>query len=138
MASGFGGFSGTRAITGQGGGGQSEAELNKALLTLIMTLQQRANDPNTVDPNAILQRSFPQPPAQSFRPSSGQFGQNAASFSNVSSVPGQGDRRLANTGSTIINIIRAIQAAKQKKPGGGGGGGGSGRNISEILGRLGG
>lgn len=113
----LGGFSGSRAAAG--GGGISEEDLNKLLQTLILTLQQRASEPSFVDPTALLQRSFPQPPAQSFRPSSGQFGQNAATFSNVSQVPSKGDRRLANTGATLLNVIKAIQARKKKKPKGG-------------------
>jgi hypothetical protein len=128
-----------------------DEELDKALRAFILTLQNRADEPEFADPNAILQRSFPQPPASSFRPTSGRFGQNNAIFSNVSAVPSKDQRRLANVGAAILNVIKAAQAAKKTKPPkkapkkdlslgsptlGQGGGGGTGRNISEILGRI--
>ena len=115
----FGGSLGGARGRGAGGGGGSEAELNKVLQALALILKERAGEPSFVDASGLLGAAFPQPPASSFRPSPGQFGQNAASFSNVSQVPSKGDRRIANTGSAIINIIRAIQARKKKEANGG-------------------
>ena len=112
------GFTGTRAITGGSRGGPSEEETNKLLQALVMILQQRTAEPDFVDSQALLARSFPQPPASSFRPSSGQFGQNNAIFSNVSQVPSRGQRRLADTGATLLNVIKAIQARKKGQGGG--------------------
>jgi hypothetical protein len=89
---------------------------------LAMIIQQRAQAPGRVDSSQILAANFPQPPAALFRPSSGRFGQNNAIFSNVSKVPGQGDKRLANVSAAVINVLRALEQKKLKQnlPGGGG------------------
>jgi hypothetical protein len=94
---------------------EDDEEINKMLRALVMILQDRALEPGLVDPRAILERNFPQPPAGAFRPTSGAFGQNNAIFSNVSAVPSRGDRRLANVGSVLLNTIKAMESRKKKE-----------------------